>query len=248
MAGGTASTEPGDIGEVAGADPVGKKDKPKPRGGRSPSMYYSPSANRKQKGGTEPKETKPSRHATAAKSAAKAAAEKPKKTKKQVDPIDPPAPKVQSQKPPKVESQSPPVDPVAVQAALHRANTIEAAPEKPAAQDDANDASSEASGEPESDGSEESQKDGGLDPDTQPDATGGPTLEQVRKKKEAHARFMRFSRSLKSYLVANRLTKMMLNTVLVLVVSTRYTCYSRLFVLTLAVLSSQFSCCFYSGE
>ena len=106
--------------------------------------------------------------------------------------------------------------------------------EKPAAQDGADDASSEASGES-GKSSEESQQDGGLEPGTQPAATGGPTLEQVRKKREAHARFMRFSRSLKSYLVANKSAKLMLNTVLVLLVCTSY---SRLFVLTLAVLNS----------
>ena len=222
---------PGDVGEGSGVEPVGVKKKR----GRSPSVYYSPSGNRKQKIGAETKsKDKPATAAkSAAKSAAKVAAAKPKTGN--------PVPSEPPQKTMKDEKSTPPVCPDAVQAALNRANTVEIA-EKPAAQDGADDASSEASGES-GKSSEESQKDGGLEPDTQPDATGGPTLEQVRKKREAHARFMRFSRSLKSYLVANKSAKLMLNTLLVLLVITSYT---RLFVLTLAVLNSMHTFALYS--
>lgn len=216
----------GDVGAGSGVEPVDVKKK-RARPGRSPSVYYSPSGNRKQKidADTKSKDKPATAAKSAAKSAAKAAAEKPKTGN--------PVPSEPTKKKIKHETSTPPVCPDAVQAALNRANTVEMA-EKPAAQDGADDASSEASGES-GKSSEESQQDGGLEPGTQPAATGGPTLEQVRKKREAHARFMRFSRSLKSYLVANKSAKLMLNTVLVLLVCTSY---SRLFVLTLAVLNS----------
>ena len=197
---------PGDVSDLTGGKPGGAKKK-KPRG-RSPSVYYSPSANKKPKtNDTSGDQKKPAKTTntsgdqkklpTAAKSAPKPPAENPTKEVK---------PKPRSQETTKVEK--PPVDPVTVQAALNRANTVDVVPVQEPSPDQDGEASSVASGVSEDECSQDPQEGQSLEPDTQPETTGGPTLEQVRRKREAHARFMRFSRSLKSFLVANKLAKL----------------------------------------
>ena len=201
LAGSSTVTVPGDVSDVTGGKPGGaKKSKPRPRG-RSPSVYYSPGANKKPKTTdtsgdqeTTAKTTNTSgdqkKHPTAAKSAPKPPAEKPKP---------------RSHETTKVEKS--PVDTVTVQAALNRANTVDIPAQEPSPDQDG-EASSVASGVSDDECSQDPLESTGLEPDTQPETTGGPTLDQVRKKREAHARFMRFSRSLKSFLVANKLAKL----------------------------------------
>ena len=180
---------------VSTRDGGGKKGDDKHRkkrgdgsGGRSPSLHYSP------------RKTQPPKC-----SAAKSAPLPPKrKTDERPSKVEEPTPKT-------AQKQSD-----VVNAALNRANTAELPPDPKAAgggkDRNTRESGKGGGGDPEdssNDSGENNSDDGSSgehaadepERDTLPDVHG-PTLEQVRAKKQAHARYMRFSRSLKRSLVA----------------------------------------------
>ena len=167
-------------GSVPTGDGRVKKDRKKrggSSGGRSPSRYYSP-------GKVQPPKC----------SAAKSAPLPPKRKPDEL------ASKAEEPTPKPAQKQAD-----AINVALNRANTAELPPDPKAASGkggggDPED-SSKDSGENSDDGSSGDNAADQPDRDTRPDLNG-PTLEQVRAKKQAHARYMRFSRSLKRSLVA----------------------------------------------
>lgn len=202
----SASTLPGSGGKTPGGGSAtgsatelsGSKKR-----GRSPSMYYSP--------GKKGEDSKRKKAATAAKSAAakpkSGKIDKPKEKLKKVKTPDHPG-EQKSGSGTKLEGGSPVVPAVTVQAALNRSNTADAPQPAKASEvaEQAQDGGEAPGGSSSDDSSEEPAKDDHAD-DVCPDV-GGESLEQVRQRKAAHARYMRFSRSLQRTLVACYVTNM----------------------------------------
>lgn len=202
----SASTLPGSGGKTPGggsATGSATELSESKKRGRSPSMYYSP--------GKKGEDSRRKKAATAAKSAAakpkSGKIDKPKEKLKKVKTPDHPG-EQKSGSDTKLEGGSPVVPAVTVQAALNRSNTADAPQPAKASEvaEQAQDGGEAPGGSSSDDSSEEPAKDDHAD-DVCPDV-GGESLEQVRQRKAAHARYMRFSRSLQRTLVACYVTNM----------------------------------------
>ena len=161
----------------ADSDPK-KTDHDNPKLPRSPTLHYSPEAPAQ---APQPKKTAVKAKAAPTMKAKAAPASKAKAS---------PTAKSGASKAPKVSPKAETPDEntaKAMQSTLQRANTVDLKTTVAAAPEPSSDDDMEGSSEASEDEEEEN-----------PEGTEGVTVEQLRERKRLHARYMRFSRSLKS--------------------------------------------------